>query len=235
MSELNDDRIVPTPGGAQSKTPCLITFVIDGSGSMRGDKIGAALNAIDELLPHLVAEEQNNPVEIRVRSLVVGGTTKWLDKEWIAVKQYQLPRVEPSGTTPMGEAYGLILDELSNLTAGSMYPMVFVTPTDGNPTDEPLLDSNLALLKQQPLFASAIRVAVGIGTNPREDVLQKLSSDDVEETFTAHNAHQLVQYLKYVTMRSFRQATQLSAPEQQPPVAPPSILAGTNDNDILWG
>ena len=80
-------------------------FLIDTSGSMSGNKIGAVNDAIVNVLPMLEDISSSNPdAEIKVAALEFSNGTKWLYNEPKSVEDFKWIDVQAGGLTSLGEA-----------------------------------------------------------------------------------------------------------------------------------
>ena len=125
-------------------------FVIDTSGSMEGNKIGAVNDAVVNVLPMLDEISQTNPdAEIKVAALEFSSGTKWLYTEPKLASEFVWQDVRASGLTSLGGACIELNNKLSRsgymqAASGSFAPAIILL-SDGGPTDD--FQSGLAKLK----------------------------------------------------------------------------------------
>ena len=125
-------------GNTNQRTLCVL--LVDGSGSMA--------NAIEELnrgLHDLQEELSGNPaVRMRVRLLVarIGDNDEvHILQDWTDAIHFTAPTIQANGSTPMGKAVDLAIEQIEDQkqqmkAAGVSYtrPLVYLI-TDGEPTD----------------------------------------------------------------------------------------------------
>ena len=80
-------------------------FLIDTSGSMEGNKIGAVNDAIPNVLPLLKEIQENNPdAEIKVAALEFSSGVNWLYDEPKLAEDFIWQDVAAGGLTSLGQA-----------------------------------------------------------------------------------------------------------------------------------
>ena len=179
-------------------------FVIDTSGSMEGNKIGAVNDAVVNVLPMLEEISQTNPdAEIKVAALEFSSGTKWLYTEPKLASEFVWQDVRASGLTSLGGACIELNNKLSRngymqAASGSFAPAIILL-SDGGPTDD--FQSGLAKLKTNNWFKAAIKVAIAIGDDADKDVLKEFTGSS-EAVFTVHNIEALKQIIRVVAVTS---------------------------------
>ena len=179
-------------------------FVIDTSGSMEGNKIGAVNDAVVNVLPMLDEISQTNPdAEIKVAALEFSSGTKWLYTEPKLASEFVWQDVRAGGLTSLGGACIELNNKLSRsgymqAASGSFAPAIILL-SDGGPTDD--FQSGLAKLKSNNWFKTAIKVAIAIGDDADKDVLKEFTGSS-EAVFTVHNIEALKQIIRVVAVTS---------------------------------
>lgn len=179
-------------------------FVIDTSGSMEGNKIGAVNDAVVNVLPMLDEISQTNPdAEIKVAALEFSSGTKWLYTEPKLASEFVWQDVRAGGLTSLGGACIELNNKLSRsgymqAASGSFAPAIILL-SDGGPTDD--FQSGLAKLKTNNWFKAAIKVAIAIGDDADKDVLKEFTGSS-EAVFTVHNIEALKQIIRVVAVTS---------------------------------
>ncbi len=179
-------------------------FLIDTSGSMEGNKIGAVNDAVVNVLPMLDEISQTNPdAEIKVAALEFSSSTKWLYNEPKLASEFVWQDVTAGGLTSLGAACAELSNKLSRsgymqAASGSFAPAI-VLLSDGGPTDD--YQSGLAKLKSNNWFKAAIKVAIAIGDDADKDVLKDFTGSS-EAVFTVHNIEALKQVIRVVAVTS---------------------------------
>ena len=134
MSLLDDVVSVP-------RRTMTLFFLIDTSGSMMGNKIGAVNDAVVNVLPMLDEISQSNPdAEIKVAALEFSNGTNWLYDEPKLASDIILQDVQASGFTSLGAACAELNSKLSRsgfmkAASGSFAPAIILL-SDGGPTDD---------------------------------------------------------------------------------------------------
>ncbi len=179
-------------------------FVIDTSGSMEGNKIGAVNDAVVNVLPMLDEISQTNPdAEIKVAALEFSSGTNWLYTEPKLASEFVWQDVRAGGLTSLGAACIELSSKLSRsgymqAASGSFAPAIILL-SDGGPTDD--FQSGLAKLKENNWFKAAIKVAIAIGDDADKDVLKEFTGTS-EAVFTVHNIEALKQIIRVVAVTS---------------------------------
>lgn len=119
-----------------------VFFLVDTSGSMAGNKIGAVNSVIREIFPILDGiSSKNADAEIKIAFLRFSSGTEWLYNEPKPAQDVANSFIdfEASGLTDLGEACLELNSKLSRnafmqSASGSFAPVVILL-TDGIPTD----------------------------------------------------------------------------------------------------
>ncbi|MFN8111870.1 MAG: VWA domain-containing protein [Solirubrobacterales bacterium] len=161
------DLTAPTPESTEARPPATLQVVLDRSGSMAGDRLEAALVAIDRLLNRLGPEDRfglvmfDDQVQVPVAAGPVGDGSH---------ARAVLPQIFAGGMTDLASGYMRGIQEAQR-----------VTPDDGSATLVLLSDGHAntgvtdwATLEQFAAGAQRARVSsstVGIGLGYDEDLL----------------------------------------------------------------
>lgn len=179
-------------------------FLIDTSGSMQGNKIGAVNDAVVNVLPMLDEISVSNPdAEIKVAALEFSNGTRWLYDEPKLASDFVWQDVQASGLTSLGAACIELNNKLSRSgfmqsASGSFAPAIILL-SDGGPTDD--FESGLAKVKANNWFKAAIKIAIAIGDDADKDVLTQFTGTN-EAVFTVHNIDALKQVIRIVAVTS---------------------------------
>lgn len=188
-------------------------FVIDKSGSMFGNKIGAVNDAIVNVLPMLDEISATNPdAEIKVAALEFSTGCNWLYDEPKLASEFRWQDVKADGLTSFGEACKELNAKLSRngfmQAASGSYAPAIILLSDGGPTDEYV--GGLEKLKANNWFKSAIKVAIAIGDDADKNVLTEFTGTP-EAVFTVHNIDALKQIIRIVAVTSSQIGSKSSA------------------------
>ena len=180
-------------------------FLIDTSGSMEGNKIGAVNDAVVNVLPILNDISETNPdAEIKVAALEFSSGVNWLYDEPKSASDFKWQDVTASGLTSLGEACSELAAKLSRnggfmqSASGSFAPAIILL-SDGGPTDN--YEAGLAKLQSNNWFKSAIKIAIAIGDDADKEVLKQFTGNS-EAVITVHNIDALKQIIRVVAVTS---------------------------------
>lgn len=175
MPNINEDL------GAMPRKLLPIIYVIDTSGSMKGDKIAAVNEAMRDTLGVLKDVSANNPsAELKVGVLKFATSAEWITKSGlIYLDDYYWNDLEAGGLTDLGAALTELDEKLSRnafLTSvvGFKAPVI-IFMSDGAPTD----DWEVALSKtisSNRWFKVATKIALAVGDLADMGVLAKIVS-----------------------------------------------------------
>lgn len=181
-----------------------VFFMIDTSGSMEGNKIGAVNDAVVNVLPMVDEISQTNPdAEIKVAALEFSSGTKWLYNEPKLASEFVWIDALAGGLTSLGAACIELNNKLSRsgymqAASGSFAPAIILL-SDGGPTDD--FQSGLTKLKSNKWFQAAIKVAIAIGDDADKDVLKDFTGSS-ESVLIVHNIEALKQIIRTVVVTS---------------------------------
>ena len=197
MSLLDDAVSVP-------RRTMTLFFLIDTSGSMSGNKIGAVNDAIVNVLPMLEDISSSNPdAEIKVAAMEFSNGTKWLYNEPKSVEDFKWIDVQAGGLTSLGEACLELNSKLSRSgymkSASGSYAPAIILLSDGGPTDN--FDGGLQTIQGNNWFKNAIRIAIAIGVEPDWDVLARFTGNS-EAVIKVQNIDALKQIIRIVAVTS---------------------------------
>ena len=201
MGFLDDNVSVP-------RRTMNLFFLIDTSGSMEGNKIGAVNDAIPNVLPLLKEIQENNPdAEIKVAALEFSSGVNWLYDEPKLAEDFIWQDVAAGGLTSLGQACVELESKLSTShgymtkseTGSGYYAPAIILLSDGGPTDD--FQSGLKKLKDNNWFKKAIRIAIAIGDDADKEVLKQFTGN-AEAVITVHNIDALKQIIRVVAVTS---------------------------------
>ncbi|MBR2775050.1 MAG: VWA domain-containing protein [Selenomonadaceae bacterium] len=207
--ELDDINPVGIP-----RKMCPVIFLLDTSGSMYGEPIGAVNEAIKNILPELISmNEENSDNEIKVAIMTFDYDAKWTVGETGLLTPEDVQNywqdLDANGYTSMGEAFKSLNDKLSvshgfmEHATGSVAPVLFLL-SDGEPTDD--YKSGLQELQKNPWYKIAIRVAVGYN-DFNEHILREFTGNE-GTVLSASDPDSLRKTIRFVAITSSRVASQ---------------------------
>ena len=196
------------PGGELATRPLHFIWIADGSGSMAADgKIQALNNAIREAIPHMQKVADDNPnAQVLVRAIRFSDGAQWHISQPTPVADFKWEDLSADGETHMGKALSMVAEQLKipPMTDRAL-PPVLVLISDGQPTDD--YQSGLKALMDQPWGKKAVRIAISIGADADQEVLQKFIGNPEIKPLQANNPEALVRYIKWVSTAVLKAAS----------------------------
>jgi uncharacterized protein YegL len=175
-------------------------------------KIQALNTAIREAIPHMQKVADDNPnAQVLVRAIQFASGAQWHISQPMSVDEFKWTDLSAQGETDMGKALSMVADQLKipPMTDRAL-PPVLVLVSDGQPTDD--FNKGLQELMEQPWGKKAVRIAISIGSDADNDVLQKFIGHQELKPLQANNPEALVKYIKWVSTAVLKSA---SAPASQ--------------------
>ena len=224
-----------------------LIFVIDNSGSMDGEKIGAVNNAIRDIMTIMPEiQEDTSDAEIKISALTFSDDTHWVYKDPKSVSEFKWSDIRTGGGTNYSKAY----DELSKFlckreNGGKMPDIGGVAPiiifmSDGMPTSYDW-DKHLNELKKKGWFKVALKYALAIQIDSQEamDVLSKFTgnSETVLKVYTAEALRQVIKVIAVTASKVKSSSSQInqSGVMNRDEVAKQEINKGLEEiEDVEW-
>lgn len=191
------------------KRAMVVFFIIDISGSMKGQRIGAVNDALRTLIPELKKREASNTnAEIKLAILEFSSRPSWKTIEPVNVSNYSFTDItDVYGGTNFGLAFDALNEKLSRSaflksSAGSYTPLIILL-TDGQPSDLAIYPESLARLKNNAWFTHSTRAGIAIEEGAK---LEKCKQVLLEFTGTekmvleATNTNMLAKQIELVTL-----------------------------------
>jgi uncharacterized protein YegL len=185
-----------------SRRVMTLFFVVDTSGSMSGAKIASVNQAIREILPILNTISQNNAdAEIKIAMLKFSSGVSWMYDSPKDFAEFKFQDLTAGNLTDFGQACQALNEKLSRSAfmqeVNGAYAPVIILLSDGAPTDA--WESPMEKLKNNKWFASAIKIAIGIGNDANRDVLTAFTGSQ-EAVIEVHNVEALKAIIRTVTV-----------------------------------
>lgn len=184
-----------------------LVFVIDNSGSMEGEKIGAVNNAIRDvisIMPEI--QEDTSDAEIKISAMTFSEDCKWVYSEPKTVEEFIWKDIRTEGGTDFSKAY----DELSKFLCkkenggkmpdiGGVAPIIILM-SDGMPTSFDW-KKHLEELKKKGWFKVALKYALAIQIDTKEamDVLTSFTGNP-ETVLKVYSAEALRKVIKVIAI-----------------------------------
>jgi uncharacterized protein YegL len=229
------------PGGSLAKRPLHFIWLLDCSGSMQGKKIEKVNYAIREAIKPMqdVADENPN-AEVLVRAIKFSDGAQWHISQPIEIHKFKWADVNADGVTDMGKALTMLADELKvEKMPGRGLPPVLLLLSDGQPTDD--FNGGLKALMDEPWGKKAVRIAIAIGEDADEEVLQKFIGNPEVKPLRVTNVQDLVKKVKWASTVPLQAASNPHSRTKDTPgggsnvpiPAPPSDAAPASANDVF--
>jgi uncharacterized protein YegL len=223
------------PGGSLAARPLQFIWIVDGSGSMKGEKIQSLNFAIRSAIPAMREEAAKNPnTSLLVRAVRFADTATWHVPTPTPVQNFAWPDLTAGGTTAMGSALNLVAQALAEAPEGGrgMAP-VLVLLTDGHPTDD--FAAGLSHLMSLDLGRAAIRLGIAIGADADKKKLAEFVGDPDRPVLEAQNSDSLVAFIKFASTVLVNQgARPRIAGDARPGFIIPPPTATQTSSDVLW-
>ena len=199
---MSEDRVL---GEGIARQQLNLIFVIDNSGSMDGEKIGAVNNSIRDILA-IMPEIQDDTADadIMISALKFSDKAEWVQSEPKSVRDFKWTDIRVGGGTNYSKAYDALTTFLSKRENGGKMPdiggvaPIIILMSDGMPTS-PDWNDHLDLLKKKGWFKVALKYALAIQIDTQEamDVLSKFTgnSETVLKVYTAEALRQVIKVI----------------------------------------
>jgi len=193
----------------------VLFFVVDTSGSMVGESIGALNAAIQDVIPAIKEiSDDNADARIKIAVLEFSDGAKWLTHTPMEVADFHWNKLAANGLTDFGAACRELNRKLSKSgfmgdATGSYAPAIFLL-SDGQPTDD--YQKPLDELWKNKWFKAALKVAVAIGDVGEEGMVALRAFTGNQETvLTVHTPEALKKMIRFVSVTASQIASKSSS------------------------
>jgi uncharacterized protein YegL len=208
------------PGGELASRPLHFIWIADSSGSMQEDgKIQALNTAIREAIPHMKKVAEDNPnAQVLVRAVKFSDGAQWHISQPTPVADFGWADLTAEGETAMGKALQLVAEQLKMPPMSERaLPPVLVLISDGQPTDD--FEAGLKTLMEQPWGKKAVRIAISIGKDADNEVLQKFIGNSELKPLAANSPEALVKHIKWASTAVLKSASSPASGADTPAAA----------------
>ncbi len=230
------------PGGKMSSKPLHFIWIVDDSTSMSYDaKIQTLNTAIRNAIPLMQKEASRNiNVEVLMRAIKFSSGAQWHISQPTSVDNFKWTDLTANGVTDMGTALKMVAEQLKvpPMENRALRP-ILVLISDGHPTDD--FKGGLNTLMELPWGKKAVRMAISIGEDCNDDVLQEFIGNHEIKPLQANNPGQLKHFINWVTTSLI---TEVSTPNRKKEessesndhgnVPRPPDYKGKDDDIIDW-
>ena len=200
-----------------------IVFVIDSSGSMEGERIGAVNNAIRDIMSIMPEiQEDTSDALIKISALTFGDESKWIYDEPKTIEEFKWKDIKVDGTTNLSDAYCKLSEYFRKKMNGGQMPdiggvaPIVILMTDGMPTSQDWADK-LADLKKKGWFKVALKYALSIGVDTDEamDVLKQFTGnpETVLKIYTAEALRKVIKVIAVTASKVKSKSTSVNQTE----------------------
>ena len=197
-----------------------LVFVIDNSGSMEGEKIGAENNAIRDvisIMPEI--QEDTSDADIKISAMTFNDDCKWVYSEPKSVSDFTWKDIRTDGGTDYSKAYDELAKFLCKKENGGKMPdiggvaPIIILMSDGMPTSYDWQD-HLNELKKKGWYKVALKYALAIQIDTKEamDVLSSFTGnpETVLKVYTAEALRKVIKVIAITASKVKSNSSQMS-------------------------
>ena len=194
-----------------------LLFVIDTSGSMRGQRMGMVNYAMENIIKELRMRDESNAV-IKIGILRFSETAEWVTPQPIALDDYEFTQlVAEPWLTNYGPAFDALGEKLSRKAfmdpnLGEYFAPVILFVTDGELTDINEYPIALQRLRHNGWFRQSAKYAIAVGDDARSKEVINIFSDfvdDINNLRYADEGEALCSLIQYVAINASKIQTSM--------------------------
>jgi len=224
-----------------------LLFIIDNSGSMAGEKLGAVNNAIRDvmsIMPEI--QEDTSDAEIKISALTFSDDCHWVYNEPKTVEEFKWNDISSEGGTNYSKAYDKLAEFLCKRENGGKMPdiggvaPIIILMSDGMPTS-PDWQNHLNSLKKKGWFKVALKYALAIQIDTQEamDVLSAFTGnpETVLKVYTAEALRKVIKVIAITASKVKSASSQMAGGQiiSKEEEAKQEIAKGLEEvSDIEW-
>ena len=215
------------PGHELATRPLYFYWIVDCSTSMKGEKIDTVNHAMMSVVPEMREEARNTPnIRLLISVLRFSSGASWVTPSPVPIEDFLPDDLTADGVTDMGKAFEMLAAQLTIPPMPERaLPPVLVLLSDGQPTDN--YRKSLNDLLSLPWGKKSIRIAVSIGPDAKDDVLEEFTGSR-ELVLQANNASALGRMIKWTSSVASSVSSPRSNPKEQIKHAGSKISSITN-------
>jgi len=185
---------------AKTARPIPVIILADTSGSMSVDGKNEVMNqALRDLITTFSGESRLN-AEIHLSVITFGGEAKMHLPLTPAHQIKDFKSFEATGGTPMGEALDIakeLIEDKESISSRAYRPVI-VLVSDGHPTDN--WGGSFSDFCNSERAKKATRMAMAIGNDADESLMNDFINDLEAPLFKASNAQDIIKFFRAVSM-----------------------------------
>lgn len=216
---------------AKTARPIPVIILADTSGSMGVDgKVDAMNQAIRGMIKSFAGESRLN-AEIHLCVITFGGSADMHLELTPAHLISKFDDFQASGGTPMGEALLMakeLIEDKEKIPSRAYRPVI-VLISDGHPTDR--WEDNFSEFCTTERAQKATRMAMAIGNDADESMMNDFINDLEAPLFRANNAQDIIKFFRAVSM-SVTSRSRSATPNQIEPVNYASLPSDDDELDL---
>lgn len=194
-----------------------LIFVIDNSGSMSGQNIGAVNSAVRDvmsIMPEI--QEETSDAQIKISTLVFNDVAKWNTAKPLGIEEYKWNDLVANGETNLSAAYEELSKWLMKKSHGGQMPdfggiaPIIILMTDGLPTSNDW-EEKLQDLKRKGWFKVSLKyaLAIGIESDEAKNVLTQFTGNP-ETVLKVYSVEALRKVIKVIAVTASKVKSQSS-------------------------
>lgn len=194
-----------------------IIFVIDVSGSMRGQRIAQVNYALENIFKELRRRDDVNSV-VKVAILEFSDEAEWVTPMPVPLSDYVFTQVTAQPwLTNYGKAFSALnqklrRDQFMSPSLGEYFAPLILFITDGEPVDVREYPAALQKLRKNGWFKKSAKYAIAVGKEARSEQVAELLSEFTgqrENVRYADEGEALVGLIEFVAIRASEVQTSL--------------------------
>ena len=201
------ERMTSTAANNRQILP--IFFIIDVSGSMKGQRIAQVNYALENIFKELRKKDDFNAV-IKIAIMKFSDRAEWITKQPILLKDYIFAPIE---ATPYGTFYSKAFDCLNadlrrdrflDPSLGDYFAPLILFITDGEPLDENMYPAALNKLNHNGWFVNAAKYAIAAGKESKNNKVKNILmqfTKDIRNVRYADEGEALCQLIEFIAIR----------------------------------
>lgn len=154
-----------------------IIFAVDTSLDTSGEIIGTLNNAIQSLIVDLIDAQDNELIDLSIRVLSMSSNPKWIQDDFVKLSDFVWDDLSAKGSPDIGDSLDMIAQQLKIIDRNNQqsYPPAIVFVLASTPEDA--YGDKLEKLKNIRIFRKSVRVAITVGSNSDEQLLEQLTGN----------------------------------------------------------